>query len=112
MRREMQDMKEMETAMAQDVYNETVAELTEARAEVERARALTTLYATAIVPQSRAAVESALSAYRVGRVDYMTLVENEMTVNRYEIAQVQLAAQYHQALARIHALLGSIGGGQ
>jgi cobalt-zinc-cadmium efflux system outer membrane protein len=112
MRREMQDMKAMETAMAQDVYNETVAELTEARAEVERARALTTLYATAIVPQSRAAVESALSAYRVGRVDYMTLVENEMTVNRYEIAQVQLAAQYHQALARIHALLGSIGGGQ
>lgn len=112
MRREMENMKAAETAMAQDVYNETVAELTEARAEAERTRALSTLYATAILPQAKASVESALSAYRVGRVDYMTLVENEMTVNRYEIAQVQLAAQYHQAVARIDALLGSTGGTQ
>jgi outer membrane protein TolC len=112
LRQEMQDMKAVETAMAKDLYNETVAELTEARAEAERTRVLGTLYATAILPQSKAAVESALSAYRVGRVDYMTLVENEMTVNRYEIALVQLAAEYHQAVARIDALLGSIGGGQ
>jgi len=112
MRREMQAMQAMETAMAQDVYNKTSAELTEALADAERARALTALYSTAIVPQAKASVESALSAYRVGRVDYQTLVENEMTVNRYEIAQVQLAAQYHQAVARIDALLGSTGGGQ
>ncbi|TFG47813.1 MAG: TolC family protein, partial [Gemmatimonadales bacterium] len=112
LRQEMQDMKAVETAMAKDLYNETVAELTEARADAERTRVLGTLYATAILPQSKAAVESALSSYRVGRVDYMTLVENEMTVNRYEIALVQLAAEYHQAVARIDALLGSIGGGQ
>jgi cobalt-zinc-cadmium efflux system outer membrane protein len=112
LRREMEDMQAMETAMAQDVYNETVADLTDARAEAERARALTALYSTSIVPQAKASVEAALSAYRVGRVDYMTLVENEMTVNRYEIAQVQLAAQYHQAAARIDALLGSTGGSQ
>jgi len=112
LRQEMQDMKAVETAMAKDLYNETVAELTEARAEAERTRVLGALYATAILPQSKAAVESALSAYRVGRVDYMTLVENEMTVNRYEIALVQLAAEYHQAVARIDALLGSIGGAQ
>ena len=55
-------------------------------------------------------MESALSAYRVGQVDYMTLVENEMTVNRYEIESVRLAAQYHQAVARIDALLGPAGG--
>jgi outer membrane protein TolC len=56
-------------------------------------------------------VESALSAYRVGSVDYMTLVENEMTVNRYEIEIVRLAAEYHRARAEIEALVGGDAGG-
>jgi outer membrane protein TolC len=56
-------------------------------------------------------VESALSAYRVGRVEYTTLVESEMTVNRYEIELVRLAAQYHGAVAQIAALTGTDTGG-
>jgi outer membrane protein TolC len=112
LRREMEALRTREEALAQDLYNETFAQLTEAHAEAERARALTTLYSTAILPQARASVESALSAYRVGRVDYMTLVENEMTVNRYEVELVRIAAQYHEALARIDFLLGVQGGGQ
>jgi outer membrane protein TolC len=108
----MEALRTREEALAQDLYNETFAQLTEAHAEAERARALTTLYSTAILPQARASVESALSAYRVGRVDYMTLVENEMTVNRYEVELVRIAAQYHEALARIDFLLGVQGGGQ
>jgi len=112
MRREMQAMRFMKEAEAGDLYNETVARLTELRAEAERARALAQLYATAVVPQARASVEAALSAYRVGRVDYMTLVDNEMTVNRYEIESVRLTAQYHQAAAEVEALVGGTAGGR
>jgi len=110
MRREMAAMRAGEDAMARDLYNETFAELTERRAQAERARSLAELYASSILPQARAAVEAALSAYRVGRVNYMTLVESEMTVNRYEIELVRLAAAYHQAAAEIEALLGGEGG--
>jgi len=109
MRREMEAMRASEDAMARDLYNETFAELTEARADADRARQLANLYETSILPQARAAVEAALSAYRVGRVNYMTLVESEMTVNRYEIELVRLGAQYQQAAARIEALLGGEG---
>ncbi len=112
MRREMLAMQATEEAMEQDLYNETFARLAELRAEAERARRLTGLYATAVLPQARASVESAMSAYRVGGVDYMTLVESEMTVNRYEIETVRLVAQYHQALAEIDALRGQPGGSQ
>lgn len=112
MRREMAAMRASEGAMAQNVYNETFADLTERRAEAERARSLAELYENAILPQARAAVEAALSAYRVGRVNYMTLVESEMTVNRYEIELVRLAATYQQAAAEIEALVGGAGGGQ
>jgi outer membrane protein TolC len=58
------------------------------------------------VPQARAAVESSLSAYRVGEVDFMTLVQTELTVNRYEIETVRLTASFHAALATLEALVG------
>jgi len=105
-RREMAAMQAMEEAKVLDLYNETFARIAELTAEADRARSLLVLYATAVLPQARAAVESALSAYRVGEVDYMTLVQNEMTVNRYEIEGVRLTAEYHRAVAQIEALIG------
>jgi outer membrane protein TolC len=106
LRREMAAMRASDAAMAQDLANETFATLTELRAEAERARRLTTLYGQAVLPQARAAVEAAMSAYRVGTADYMTLVESEMTVNRYEIELIRLAARWQRAVAAIEALVG------
>ena len=106
LRREMAAMEAAAEAEAQNLSNETFAALTELRASAERARALQELYATAVLPQAHAAVESALSAYRVGQVDYMTLVDNQMTVNRYEIEQARLTAEYLQLAVQIEALTG------
>ncbi len=110
MRREADAMRAGEAAMARDLANETYAMLTELRAGAERARRLTALYQREILPQARAGVEAALSAYRVGAADYMTLVESEMTVNRYETELVRLAADWQRATAAIEALAGSAGG--
>jgi cobalt-zinc-cadmium efflux system outer membrane protein len=113
MRREMVAMQSMQEAEARNLSNETFAQLAELRAEAVRARDLSQLYAAAILPQARASVESALSAYRVGRVDFMTLVDNQMTVNRYAIESIQLTAAYDGAVARIEALIGAdLGGGR
>lgn len=105
-------MQSMEEARELDLYNETFAELTELRAQAERARNLSRLYASSVLPQARSAVESSLSAYQVGEVDYMTLVANEMTVNRYQIENVRLTAEYHQAVAQVEALVGGALGGE
>jgi len=102
----MQAIQVMEEARERDLYNETFATLAELRAEAERARSLSGLYGGSILPQARAAVESALSAYRVGEVDYMTLLANEMTVNRYRIESVRLIAEYQNAVARVEAIIG------
>lgn len=111
MRRETQAMQAMAEAEALDAYNETYAQLVEARADAERSRNLTQLYASSIVPQARASVEAGLAAYRVGKVDYLSVVENQMTVNRYETEGVRLQAAYHKAVAEIEALVGgSLGG--
>jgi len=106
-RREMAAMQAEEEAKAIDLYNETFARIAERRAEAERSRRLVSLYATSVLPQARAAVESALSAYRVGKVDFMTLVQDELTVNRFDIESVRLAADYQRALAELEALVAS-----
>jgi cobalt-zinc-cadmium efflux system outer membrane protein len=112
-RREMQAMQAEAQADAQNVYNETYAQLVELHAEAERDRTLSRLYATSVVPQAQASVDAALAAYRVGKVNYMSLVDNQMTVNRYETESVRLVAAYHKAVAEIAALVGTdIGGGR
>jgi outer membrane protein TolC len=109
MRREREAMHAMEEARLLDLRNETWAQLASLRAQANRAVHLDRLYAQQILPQARAAVEAARSAYRVGKADFMTLVESQMTVNRYQTEQLRLVADYYGARAEIEALLGGPG---
>lgn len=112
LRREMEALQSLEDAKANELYNETAARLGELRAEATRARNLVHLYQTSILPQARSAVETAFSAYRVGNVDFSTLVQSQMTVNRYSIEVVRLTAEYHRVKAGIEAEVGRIIGGR
>lgn len=75
-------------------------------AELETAGTLIDLYRTGILPEARATVESALSSYRVGGVDFMTLIDAEMSANRYESELVDLFADYGRAVAGLESTLG------
>lgn len=106
MRREMAAMRDMSQAELLNTRNETIAQIIEIRARAEQDRALGELYRTNILPQARAAVQAALASYRVGRVPFMTLVDNQMTVNRYETDAYRYRADYHQAVGELEALVG------
>jgi cobalt-zinc-cadmium efflux system outer membrane protein len=73
-----------------------------------RARRLAALYRTTIIPQARASWSSALAAYRVGKVDFMTLLDNQMIVNEYRQALSKLEAEEGQAWAELEMLTGSV----
>jgi len=64
------------------------------------------LYQSAILPQARLAVESAMAAYRVNQVDFLTLLDNQMTVYNYENSLVEAKAGYNKVLAEIDWLTG------
>ncbi len=106
MRREMAAMRDMSRAELANLRNETIARVIETRAQAERDRNLGRLYRTSILPQARAAVDAALASYRVGRVTFMQLIDNQMTVNRYETETYRLLADYHQAVGELAALVG------
>ncbi len=92
-------------ARALELHYETFARLGELRAADERARVLLDVYRTRILPQAEAAVESALAAYQVGAVDYATLLDSRLAVNRYEVERVRLVTERLRAQAEIEALI-------
>jgi outer membrane protein TolC len=106
MRREASAMRDMAVAELRSLRNETIARIVEIRARAEQDRNLARLYRGSILPQARGAVQAALVTYRVGRVAFMQLIDNQMTVNRYETERIRVAADYYQAVAELEALVG------
>lgn len=98
---------------AADMYRAQLNELSMAlRTQVamaEQSLKSAHLYETGILPQARLAVESSLAAYKVNRVDFLTLLDNQMTVFNYEIGFATALANYNEALAQIDFLIGKPG---
>lgn len=106
MREETEAMRAMAAADLAAMRAETRARVGEVYVEWRRARNLRALYRTTILPQARAAVTASIVAYRVGRVNLMTLLDNQATVNRYEQELASLEAAEGMALADLEMLLG------
>jgi outer membrane protein TolC len=106
MREETIAMREMAEADLAAMRADTRARVAEAYAGLTRARNLATLYRNTVLPQAEATASSALAAYRVGGVDFMTLLDNRMAVNRYRQELFRLEAEEGQSWAELEMLLG------
>jgi outer membrane protein, heavy metal efflux system len=106
MREEAEAMRAMTLADLAAMRAQTRARVTEVYANLVRARNLSALYRNTVLPQARAAVTSSLAAYRVGEVNLMTLLENQMSVNRYRQELFALDAEQGTTLAELEMLVG------
>jgi len=64
------------------------------------------LYKEGIIPQSKMSLESAVSAYQVGKVDFLTLLDNLVTLFNFEIEYHRQLAEYQKAIARLEEIIG------
>jgi len=106
MREEAAAMKAMAQADLAAMRAETRGKIGEAYAALTRSRNLAQLYQTTVLPQAEATVASALAAYRVGSVDFMTLLDDRMTVNKYRQEFYALVADQGKAWAELEMLTG------
>lgn len=104
MREETSAMKQMAQADVAMMRADTRGKTGEAYANLVRARNLAQLYRTTVLPQAEATVASALAAYRVGGVDFMTLLDDQMTVNKYRQELYALDADQGKAWAELEML--------
>jgi len=82
------------------------AALATARQQAMTARHLVRLYSGTLVPQAQAAYQAALAAYRVGRVDFATLLDAQTALLEYEHDLHNDEAMYGTAVAELDRLTG------
>ncbi|MEA3247730.1 MAG: TolC family protein [Gemmatimonadota bacterium] len=108
MREEADAMRAMADADLVSMRAETHGAVAEALANLTRARRLAHLYRKSVLPQAEATVTSSLAAYRVGDVNLMTLLDAQMTLNRYRQELFSLEADEGKAWAELEMLTGRV----
>jgi outer membrane protein, heavy metal efflux system len=106
MRNEAAAMERMNQAELTDARARVNARIGELLAELDRARTLVDLYRTEVLPQAAANVSSSFSSYRVGTVDFMTLVDAQMTLNQFQQELYALLAEYGHMIAELEMTVG------
>lgn len=70
------------------------------------AERLISLYGTTIIPQSSLSLESAIAGYEVGKVDFLTLLDNLMTLQNYQLSYYEQVSNSERAIAQLEPLVG------
>ena len=109
-----QNLKVEETAIAimqseaklLSVRNEISRMIQEALNEIEEKAKLIDLYKNGLIPQATQNLNIGLVGYQVGKIDFMTLVDNFMSLYKYQIQYEKVFSEYHGKLAEIEKLIG------
>lgn len=72
----------------------------------KRGAKLIDLYKNEIIPQAKASLDSAMAGYEVGSVDFMALLDNQITLFDYQLSYYQVLADYEKDLAGLEASVG------
>lgn len=70
------------------------------------AQRLMKLYGSTIIPQASLSLESAIAGYEVGRVDFLTLLDNLVTLLNYELSYYEQLSNEEKAVAALEPLVG------
>ncbi|MBI4383567.1 MAG: TolC family protein [Nitrospinae bacterium] len=96
--------------MAQETYkkakNQVFLQIKEGMDELQKGESLLKLIDKGIIPQARQSLESALSGYTVDKVDFLTLLDNQVTLFKWEIQHHRELTDYQKNLAKMEHLVG------
>lgn len=87
--------------------NEIRNEVARLLSELERSRTQLALTRRAILPQARASLASALASYQTGRVEFLTVLDNQSTVFTYETEYYRAIADFAKNVAELERIVGT-----
>lgn len=82
------------------------AEVARLVSELQRQRTQLALYVKALLPQGRASLASATASYQVGRVEFLTLLDNQSTIFNYETEYFRALSDFATNVAELEQLVG------
>jgi outer membrane protein TolC len=86
--------------------NEILFMVADMSSMIQRVERQIELYKTGIIPQTRLQINSAMSAYTVNKADFMTLLDSQMTLYKYELEYHQALTEYEKNVASMGATIG------
>jgi len=107
--REVEESKYNDLSITQKyeyILREIERELESKWSELDKNRRLLELYKGGILTQASQAVKSALAAYQVDKVDFLTLVNNQTNLFQYELDYHRILSDYYKNIAELEALVG------
>jgi len=104
--KDIQSAKDQLTAMTNEIRFMISDKLT----EIERAERQVELLKTGIIPLATLSLDSAMSSYRVNKVDFITVLDSLMTLFKYEIQYYRLLTDSRKSIAEIEAAVGRSSG--
>ncbi len=66
------------------------------------------LYNEAIIPQAEMSLESAVSGYQVDKVDFLTLLDNQLTLFHIELAYERIRVEHEMSVVDLDKAIGNV----
>ena len=97
-------------ASRQGTSQGVLARLKDFYAQATSADRLVELYGAVVGPQAELALDSATAAYQVGKVDFLTVLNNFTVLNDYRLRYYEELASFDKAVARLEEAAGLLPG--
>lgn len=94
-------------AMHSAMVNEVNSEIASLAAELRRARDQIVLLNDGILPQARTSLASSTASYQVGNVDFLTLLDAQVTLFRHELDYHKLVVDFATSVAELERTVGT-----
>lgn len=90
----------------QAARNEVFSMVKGLTADIEKGRKLLDLLETGLIPQARLSLDSAVAGYQVGKVDFLTMLDNQITLFNFEKEYYRTMGEYQTSLAKLEWVVG------
>jgi outer membrane protein TolC len=97
----------MATADLNMQHNQIRFSIADSLARLESSSKLAMLYREGILPQAGNALEAAMAAYRVGKADFMNVLDSQMRQFNYEREYYDAVADHEMQLAQLERVVGT-----
>ncbi len=88
-----------------EVKNKVFFDLKDTYEEIKKGEELIHLYKEGFLPQAKQSLDSAISGYQVDKVDFLTLVDNQLTLLKFELGYYRTLTDYEKKLAEMEAIV-------
>jgi len=90
-----------------DTQNQIDSRLEATLSELRKNKELAELYKEGIVPQAAQSLESALIGYQTDKIDFLTLINNQMTLFKLELEYTRIVSAYYKTIAELEFIVGT-----